>query len=163
MKAADSIAPHRSIRAPILPRRSRRPGGKMGNCKWRPPENPHMLRHSTGYKLANDGHDTRALQHTLGHKNIQTTMRDTKLSAARFNDSWEDQRATRMTSGLPSHIRGRLCHGLPTKFGASSGHSSSGQLSHQSNPPALAGTWLSSGPQGASFPHLHRLGRAAFG
>jgi type 1 fimbriae regulatory protein FimE len=28
-----------------------------------------MLRHSTGYKLANDGHDTRALQHYLGHRN----------------------------------------------------------------------------------------------
>jgi hypothetical protein len=24
---------------------------------------PHMLRHASGYKLANDGHDTRALQH----------------------------------------------------------------------------------------------------
>ena len=32
---------------------------------------PHMLRHACGYKLANDGHDTRALQHYLGHKNIQ--------------------------------------------------------------------------------------------
>jgi integrase len=29
---------------------------------------PHMLRHACGYKLANDGHDTRALQHYLGHK-----------------------------------------------------------------------------------------------
>ena len=27
------------------------------------PIHPHMLRHSTGYKLANDGRDTRALQH----------------------------------------------------------------------------------------------------
>jgi len=24
---------------------------------------PHMLRHACGFKLANDGHDTRALQH----------------------------------------------------------------------------------------------------
>jgi type 1 fimbriae regulatory protein FimB/type 1 fimbriae regulatory protein FimE len=29
-----------------------------------------MLRHACGYKLANDGHDTRALQAYLGHKNI---------------------------------------------------------------------------------------------
>jgi site-specific recombinase XerC len=29
---------------------------------------PHMLQHSTSYKLANDGHDTRALQHYMGHK-----------------------------------------------------------------------------------------------
>ena len=32
---------------------------------------PHMLRHPCGFKLANDGHETRALQHYLGHKNIQ--------------------------------------------------------------------------------------------
>jgi type 1 fimbriae regulatory protein FimB/type 1 fimbriae regulatory protein FimE len=31
-----------------------------------------MLRHACGYKLANDGHDTRALQHYLGHKNTST-------------------------------------------------------------------------------------------
>ena len=33
---------------------------------------PHMLRHACGFKLANDGHDTRALQAYLGHKNIST-------------------------------------------------------------------------------------------
>jgi hypothetical protein len=32
------------------------------------PVHPHMLRHACGFKLANDGHDTRALQHYLGHK-----------------------------------------------------------------------------------------------
>ena len=36
------------------------------------PVHPHMLRHSTGYKLANDGHETRALQHYMGHKNSCT-------------------------------------------------------------------------------------------
>jgi Phage integrase family len=36
---------------------------------------PHMLRHACGFKLANDGHDTRALQHYLGHRNIQHTVR----------------------------------------------------------------------------------------
>jgi integrase len=30
-----------------------------------------MLRHGCGYALANAGHDTRALQAWLGHKNIQ--------------------------------------------------------------------------------------------
>jgi type 1 fimbriae regulatory protein FimB/type 1 fimbriae regulatory protein FimE len=34
-----------------------------------------MLRHACGYKLANDGRDTRALQHYLGHKNIMHTVR----------------------------------------------------------------------------------------
>ncbi len=54
------------------------------------PVHPHMLRHSTGFKLANDGHDTRAIQHYLGHKNIQHTVRYTELSANRFNDFWQD-------------------------------------------------------------------------
>jgi integrase len=49
---------------------------------------PHMLRHACGFKLANDGHDTRALQHYLGHKNIQHTVRYTELSPARFRDFW---------------------------------------------------------------------------
>ena len=30
---------------------------------------PHMLRHACGYALANKGHDTRALQAYLGHRN----------------------------------------------------------------------------------------------
>ena len=49
---------------------------------------PHMLRHACGYKLANDGHDTRALQHYLGHKNIQHTVRYTEMAADRFKDFW---------------------------------------------------------------------------
>jgi integrase len=49
---------------------------------------PHMLRHACGYKLANDGHDTRALQAYLGHKNIQHTVRYTELSPTRFKDFW---------------------------------------------------------------------------
>ena len=51
---------------------------------------PHMLRHACGYKLANDGRDTRALQHYLGHKNIMHTVRYTELSAERFKNFWED-------------------------------------------------------------------------
>ena len=51
---------------------------------------PHMLRHATGYKLANDGRDTRALQHYLGHKNIMHTVRYTELSPERFKNFWED-------------------------------------------------------------------------
>jgi len=54
------------------------------------PVHPHMLRHACGYKLANDGQDTRAIQHYLGHKNIQHTVRYTELSANRFKDFWQD-------------------------------------------------------------------------
>ena len=49
---------------------------------------PHMLRHGCGYALANRGHDTRALQAYLGHKNIQHTVRYTELSPTRFKDFW---------------------------------------------------------------------------
>ena len=44
------------------------------------PVHPHMLRHSTGYKLANDGQDTRSLAHYLGHRNLQSTARYTALA-----------------------------------------------------------------------------------
>jgi type 1 fimbriae regulatory protein FimB/type 1 fimbriae regulatory protein FimE len=54
------------------------------------PVHPHMLRHACGYKLANDGQDTRALQHYLGHKNIQHTVRYTELSPERFKSFWQD-------------------------------------------------------------------------
>jgi type 1 fimbriae regulatory protein FimB/type 1 fimbriae regulatory protein FimE len=52
------------------------------------PIHPHMLRHACGFKLANDGHDTRALQHYLGHKNIQHTVRYTELAPDRFKNFW---------------------------------------------------------------------------
>jgi type 1 fimbriae regulatory protein FimB/type 1 fimbriae regulatory protein FimE len=51
---------------------------------------PHMLRHACGYKLAQDGQDTRAIQHYLGHKNIQHTVRYTQLSPDRFKEFWKD-------------------------------------------------------------------------
>ena len=35
---------------------------------------PHMLRHATGYALANKGTDTRTLQAYLGHRSIQSTV-----------------------------------------------------------------------------------------
>lgn len=50
----------------------------------------HMLRHSCGYKLANDGIDTRAIQDWLGHVSITHTTRYTQLSPARFKDFWRD-------------------------------------------------------------------------
>ena len=54
------------------------------------PIHPHMLRHSTGFKLANDGQDTRAIQHYLGHRNIQHTVLYTHLAAERFNGFWDE-------------------------------------------------------------------------
>jgi site-specific recombinase XerD len=39
-----------------------------------------MLRHACGYKLANYGHDLRAIQAYLGNRNIQNTTRHTALA-----------------------------------------------------------------------------------
>jgi integrase len=50
----------------------------------------HMLRHGCGYKLANDGVDTRSLQAYLGHRNIQNTTRYTALAPDRFKGFWCD-------------------------------------------------------------------------
>ncbi|MBD2156009.1 tyrosine-type recombinase/integrase [Leptolyngbya sp. FACHB-16] len=44
----------------------------------------HMMRHSCGYYLANQGYDLRLIQDWLGHRNIQHTIRYTKLAADRF-------------------------------------------------------------------------------
>ena len=69
----------------------RRMMGRLGTAAKMPfPVHPHMLRHACGFKLANDGQDTRALQHYLGHKNIQHTVRYTELSPERFKNFWKD-------------------------------------------------------------------------
>lgn len=54
------------------------------------PIHPHMLRHSTGFYLANLGQDTRAIQSYLGHANIKNTVIYTELSPERFKDFWAD-------------------------------------------------------------------------
>lgn len=54
------------------------------------PIHPHMLRHSTEFKLANDGQDIRSIQFYLGHKNIQHTVRYTEISPVRFKKFWKD-------------------------------------------------------------------------
>lgn len=54
------------------------------------PVHPHQLRHALGFKLANDGHDTRAIQHYLGHKNIRHTVRYTELAPDRFKAFFRD-------------------------------------------------------------------------
>jgi site-specific recombinase XerD len=51
---------------------------------------PHMLRHACGYALANEGHDTRAIQGWLGHRSITSTAVYTALAPNRFKDFWRD-------------------------------------------------------------------------
>jgi integrase len=50
---------------------------------------PHMLRHATGYVLANRGTDTRTLQSYLGHRSIQSTVRYSELAPDRFKNLWK--------------------------------------------------------------------------
>ena len=50
----------------------------------------HMLRHACGFKLANDGVDTRTIQAYLGHKSIQHTVRYTELAPTRFKSLFRD-------------------------------------------------------------------------
>jgi len=77
--------------APMTPAGFRKFIARLGiAAKFPFPVHPHMLRHACGYKLANDGRDTRALQHYLGHKNIMHTVRYTELSPERFKNFWED-------------------------------------------------------------------------
>jgi type 1 fimbriae regulatory protein FimB/type 1 fimbriae regulatory protein FimE len=62
--------------------------GRGAKLTFKP--HPHMLRHACGYALANRGHDTRALQAYLGHRNIQHTVRYTELSPTRFKNFWRE-------------------------------------------------------------------------
>ena len=54
------------------------------------PIHPHQLRHSCGYKFANEGKDTRSLQAYLGHRSINSTVRYTMMSPTRFK-GWEKE------------------------------------------------------------------------
>ena len=51
---------------------------------------PHMLRHGTGFYLASQGQDTRAIQGYLGHRAITSTAVYTALSPGRFASFWRD-------------------------------------------------------------------------
>ncbi|MEP0924907.1 tyrosine-type recombinase/integrase [Leptolyngbya sp. ST-U4] len=63
--------------------------GELANLPL--PVHPHMLRHSCGYYLAEQGLPTRDIQEYLGHKNIQHTVRYTAANPARFDRiSWSN-------------------------------------------------------------------------
>src|SRR5215831_12893705 len=74
---------------PMTPKAFHALFGRIGERAKMPfPVHPHMLWHGCGYALANAGHDTRALQAWLGHRNIQHTVRYTELAPDRFKDFW---------------------------------------------------------------------------
>ena len=63
-----------------------RRAGELADLAY--PVHPHMLRHGTGYYLANRGVPTRTIQAYLGHRSIQHTVRYTELSAGAFRNLW---------------------------------------------------------------------------
>jgi integrase len=60
--------------------------GKVAGLPF--PVHVHMLRHSTGFALANRGMDTRRLQHYLGHASITNTVHYTAMSPEPFKGIW---------------------------------------------------------------------------
>jgi type 1 fimbriae regulatory protein FimB/type 1 fimbriae regulatory protein FimE len=78
-------------KAPLSTRSIRHIVARAGEMAKIPfPVHPHMLRHACGYYLASQGHDTRAIQDYLGHKNIHHTVRYTQMSPDRFEKFWMD-------------------------------------------------------------------------
>jgi site-specific recombinase XerD len=67
----------------------------------------HMLRHSCGYRFADDGQGTRAIEDYLDHRAIVSTQRYTALSPHRLNKSC----ATGHSLERPSagKYRGKAC------------------------------------------------------
>lgn len=54
------------------------------------PVNPHMLRHSCGFYLANKGYDLRLIQDYLGHRDPKHTAHYTRVASHRFENLWKD-------------------------------------------------------------------------
>lgn len=50
---------------------------------------PHMLRHSCGFALANQGRDLRLIQDYLGHRDPRHTAHYTRTAACRFDGLWQ--------------------------------------------------------------------------
>jgi len=78
-------------KAPLSPRSFRAIVASAGQRAGLPfVPHPHPLRHACGYYLASQGHDTRAIQDYLGHKNIQHPVRYTAMAPHRFENFWHD-------------------------------------------------------------------------
>ncbi|MCB1793668.1 MAG: tyrosine-type recombinase/integrase [Candidatus Competibacteraceae bacterium] len=49
---------------------------------------PHMLRHTCGFYLANQGYDLRLIQDYLGHRDPKHTVHYTRVAGVRFEGIW---------------------------------------------------------------------------
>ena len=91
-------------RGPMTPATFRKLLATIGQVAELPfPIHPHMLRHACGYKLAHDGHDTRALQEWLGHSNIGSFCIKVR-NATQSLGKGADQAATR-AGRSPNELR----------------------------------------------------------
>jgi type 1 fimbriae regulatory protein FimB/type 1 fimbriae regulatory protein FimE len=75
--------------APMSPAGFQRLLKRVGQECGLPLVHAHMLRHSTGFALADRGRDLREIQDFLGHANVQNSVRYTKLRPGRFDDIWD--------------------------------------------------------------------------
>lgn len=62
--------------------------GEAGKRAGLGPVHPHMLRHSCGHVLADQGTDTRLLQDWLGHRDIRHTALYSRTASKRFEGLW---------------------------------------------------------------------------
>ncbi|WP_299529741.1 tyrosine-type recombinase/integrase [Ulvibacterium sp.] len=60
-------------------------GGKVGVENM----HPHVLRHSCGFYLANNGYDLRLIQDYLGHRDPKHTAQYTRVASKRFEKLWK--------------------------------------------------------------------------
>ncbi|SFN39249.1 type 1 fimbriae regulatory protein FimB [Xenorhabdus japonica] len=72
--------------------------------------NPHMLRHSCGYALADNGVDTRLIQDYLGHRNIRHTVRYTASNAGRFETIWLERGKRKLSTISTKLLTNKLSH-----------------------------------------------------
>ena len=81
---------------------------------------PHMLRHATGYALANEGTDTRLIQDFLGHASIANTVRYTRAGArapgGRAGAVTQGRRSKVGIATFLAHAVGVGCAPAPTRL-----------------------------------------------
>ncbi len=51
---------------------------------------PHMLRHSCGFYLADQGYDLRLIQDYFGHRDPKHTVHYTRVAGSRFIGLWAE-------------------------------------------------------------------------
>ena len=77
---------------------------------------PHMLRHATGYALANKGTDTRTLQAYLGHRSIQSDGQIHRTSARPLQEPVAMTLKERLIRPAPTDVKSYYIRSEATDF-----------------------------------------------